>query len=161
MPTSVEDGPSVRCAECGATWRDPEDACAARFDRLLALDHSHREPWGSRHGLAFAVYAVQHPARFPATSRAAAVELLTAVYRRGEDRAWAVRRLRTAMADRKPASGTPDASVPHPRDGFPVTIASLGTFEAETYASALDAWCRATLATLAALSALSALEAPR
>jgi len=153
VPTSVGDGPSARCAECGATWRDPEDACAARFDRLLALDHARREPWGSRHGLAFAVYALQHPSRFPATSRVAAVDLLAGVYRRGEDPAWAVRRLRTAMAGRKPASGTPDASVPHPRDGFPVTIASLGTCEAETYATALDAWCRATLEVLEALEA--------
>jgi catechol 2,3-dioxygenase-like lactoylglutathione lyase family enzyme len=31
---------------------------------LLALDHSRQEPWGSRHGVAFAAFALQHPARY-------------------------------------------------------------------------------------------------
>jgi len=50
-----------QCPECGATYSEEGDSCAARFDQLLALDHSRREPWGSRHGQAFAAFALQHP----------------------------------------------------------------------------------------------------
>ena len=55
----------TRCDECGARYTEPGDSCQARFDQLLALDHSRQEPWGSRHGLAFAAFALQHPRRFP------------------------------------------------------------------------------------------------
>ena len=58
----------TRCEECGAEYPEPADSCQARFDQLLALDHSRQEPWGSRHGLAFAAFALQHPRRFPAAS---------------------------------------------------------------------------------------------
>jgi hypothetical protein len=47
------------CPECGATYSEEGDSCAARFDQLLALDHSRREPWGSRHGQAYAAFALQ------------------------------------------------------------------------------------------------------
>src|SRR5205823_8749822 len=50
-----------QCAECGAMYIDEFDSCAARFETLLAVDHSRREPWGSRHGQAFAAFALQHP----------------------------------------------------------------------------------------------------
>lgn len=115
------DAPLTRCADCGAAWRDGEDSCAARFDRLLALDHSRREPWGSRHGIAFAVYALQHLTQFPATSR--------------------------SMRE------TPDLVVPHPRDGFAVTIDALGDFDAASYVTALERWCVATLDGLDAAAA--------
>jgi len=152
VPASAADPSVVHCADCGATWRDADAACQARFDRLLALDHSHREPWGSRHGLAFAVYALQHPTQFPATSRVAARDLLTAVYRRGEDVAWAVGRLRTAMADSRRSMAPADV-VPHPRRGFAVTIDGLGDFDAEHYVADLERWCRATLEALDAADA--------
>ena len=135
----------MRCTDCGAAWQAGDDACAARFDRLLALDHSRREPWGSRHGIAFAVYALQHPTQFPAASRPAARQLLTAVYRHGEDAAWAVRQLRAAMAASRGTRETPDLVVPHPRGGFAVTISALGEFDAERYVTALERWCVATL----------------
>ena len=50
-----------------------------RFELLLALDHSRAEPWGSRHGQAFAAFALQHPVRH-AASLDVAWELLYRVY---------------------------------------------------------------------------------
>lgn len=35
--------------------------CGELFDRLLALDHSRRQPWGPLHGQAVACYFLQHP----------------------------------------------------------------------------------------------------
>ncbi len=57
----------ARCPECGAAYQAAGDSCGARFDALLALDHARREPWGSRHGLAFAAFALQHPAAHAAS----------------------------------------------------------------------------------------------
>src|SRR5213082_2669152 len=54
------------CVECGATYTSDDESCHARFAELLALDHSRREPWGSRHGQAFAAFALQHPQTYPA-----------------------------------------------------------------------------------------------
>ena len=65
---------SATCNECGARYGNSTDSCVVRFDQLLALDHSRREPWGSRHGLAFAVFALQHPQRYPAGTRVRAHE---------------------------------------------------------------------------------------
>jgi len=48
----------TRCPECGASYATEDDSCSARFERLLALDHSRQEPWGSRHGQAFAAFAL-------------------------------------------------------------------------------------------------------
>ena len=50
------------CAQCRAHYTSPADSCESRFDSLLALDHSRQEPWGSRHGSAFAAFVLQHPA---------------------------------------------------------------------------------------------------
>src|ERR1051326_7998235 len=61
-PAEIASRDMVRCVECGAEYESDEDSCVARFDRLLALDHSRQEPWGSRHGQAFAAFALQHPA---------------------------------------------------------------------------------------------------
>ena len=49
------------CPQCGAVFENDSDSCESRFHALLALDHSRREPWGSRHGSAFAVFTLQHP----------------------------------------------------------------------------------------------------
>lgn len=133
------------CDECGARYVDPVDSCAHRFDLLLALDHSRVEPWGSRHGLAFAVFALQHPTRFPAETGSRAFELLTRVVERGDDLDLVVREMRT----RGPAAEGTD--MPPRRNGspYPVTIIDLGDFAAGAYAARLDQWCRATLAHLA------------
>jgi hypothetical protein len=133
-----------RCPECDATYTVAGDCCAARFDTLLALDHSRQEPWGSRHGQAFAAFALQHPVTHAASL----------------DRAWAV--LHRIYVD-----GTPPAQVfgtlvaargalpsvwnVPPRPARPVgaptvTIADLDDFAATSYAERLDDWCRAALA---------------
>lgn len=117
-----------RCEACGATYATAEGSCASRFDELLALDHSHREPWGSRHGLAFAVYAAQHPERYGVASARAGLARLAREF---------------APGSVGPAFG--------PHAPFRVTIADLGDFAAETYAADLERWCRATLAAFAAV----------
>lgn len=73
-----------RCEECGATYASAEESCASRFDELLALDHSRTEPWGSRHGLAFAAYAAQHPQRYGPASAAHGLATLRRTYGEGE-----------------------------------------------------------------------------
>ena len=132
-----------RCAECGASYPDQVDSCTVRFDRLLALDHSRREPWGSRHGQAFAVFALQHPLRFPA-SLDRAWQALARIYLLGESPAHVFASLREEGRATNRSSGVP------PRPAAPVrepavTIADLGDFAADDYPAALDAWCRATL----------------
>jgi hypothetical protein len=134
-----------RCPECGATYPDPDDSCRGRFDVLLALDHSRREPWGSRHGAAFAVFALQHPAEFPEASQAQALELLTRVYRGGEPLAAVVRELWDRNSGARRVAEPPITAVGE----FAVTIADLGDFDAGSYPEQLDAWCRATLDRLA------------
>lgn len=130
----------TRCDECGARYTEPDDSCQARFDLLLALDHSRQEPWGSRHGLAFAAFALQHPRRFPAASVAQARELVQRVVIGGEPLAHVTAEFRT-----RPRS---DASAPAATAaaGFAVTIADLGTFAAATYPADLQRWARAALA---------------
>lgn len=128
-----------RCPDCGAQYADAGDSCAVRFDALLALDHSRREPWGSRHALAFAAFALQHQARFPAASVERARTLLERVFVRGEPLAHVVREFRAAPRD-VPVAGRPPVVA-----GYGVTIADLGAFDAEGYAEALERWCRAAL----------------
>lgn len=134
----------AHCPECGAQYPDAADSCTARFDTLLALDHSRQEPWGSRHGLAFAVFALQHAARYPTASHARAHELLTRVLMRGEPLEGVIEEFRRrpdpSETERNPAVPPLAAHAP-----FAVTIADLGDFDAEGYAAQLEAWCRATL----------------
>jgi hypothetical protein len=125
------------------------DSCAERFSRLLALDHSRREPWGSRHGSAFSAYTLQHPAGFP---RDALMQCWTLLYRTwiaGDDPQFVTRTLREVNRGEDPGWQVPplppDAGQPRrPR----VTIADLGSFEASAYPEQLEAWCRATLESL-------------
>lgn len=49
----------ARCAACGAETAGA--TCEERFERLLELDHSRREPWGPLHGVAVACFFLQHP----------------------------------------------------------------------------------------------------
>ena len=130
----------LQCHECGARYDRDEDSCTSRFDELLALDHSRREPWGSRHGQAFATFALQHPSRYPASLDAA----WAALYRLccfGQPLAHV-----TAMF-RGRARST-DTIPPRPaqlRESPTITIADLADFAAATYPTRLDAWSRATL----------------
>ncbi len=132
------------CEECGARYTKRADSCATRFDRLLALDHSRQEPWGSRHGLAFAVFALQHPARYPEGTRARSYELLARVIDGGQPLNTVLREFRTRDA-RAEASDPPLHAHGRP---FPVTIADLGEFDANAYIENLEHWCRATVSHL-------------
>jgi hypothetical protein len=121
--------------------------CAERFAILLALDHSRQEPWGSRHGLAFAAYTLQHPASQSREALERCWLMLCRVYVAGDDRMDVARGLR-AFGGRSPTHWSappfpkPEALPSH----FETTIADLGTFGADEYAARLDAWCRAALA---------------
>jgi hypothetical protein len=135
------------CAECGARFDDPSRSCAERFDVLLALDHSRTEPWGSRHGQAFAAYTLQHPSTQSAESLERCWMMLCRILVAQDDPADVIRGLRRAGA-RTPLGWTVTAFPGRDalRAPFAVTIADLGDFAAHEYAERLDAWCAATLA---------------
>lgn len=133
----------TECSECGARYSTDADSCAARFDQLLALDHSRREPWGSRHGQAFAAFALQHPIQHRASVDAAWTALYR-IYCLDQRPARVFGSLRAAggrivsgpdVPPREPGSMTRPS----------ITIADLGDFSATHYAARLDEWCRATL----------------
>lgn len=133
------------CLDCGAQYEGLAASCGHRVDALLALDHSRREPWGSRHGLAFAVFAVQHPTRYSAAIQAQSVEMLRRVYLGGEALPAVVHAL-SLRAGSVDARGRPPAIATRlPRERLPVTIADLGRFDAAAYPALLDEWCRSTL----------------
>ena len=130
---------NAACPECGARYESDDDSCAIRFDTLLALDHSRREPWGSRHGQAFATFALQHPSVYP-TSLDAAWSALYRIHCLREQAARVFSHL---------GRNTPIGEIP-PRPTKPValpavTIVDLTDFDASVYPDKLDAWSRATL----------------
>lgn len=136
--------PGERCAGCGATYAAAGDGCDQRFAALLALDHSRQEPWGSRHGIAFSAFVLQHADRYARPVLERAWVMLRQVYGEARDRSRVAQGLRRLERDQAEWRGTPlPAGTPAPP--FPVTIADLGTFDADHYAVQLDAWCRATL----------------
>jgi hypothetical protein len=141
----------VVCPDCGARYASGRVECADHFAELLALDHSRTEPWGSRHGLAFSVFALQHAAQYPPRVRAGAWRMLQRVYVQGADRRDVAAEMR-ALGGALPAQDTV-APLPAGTAGAPaftVTIADVWPFDAERYAEQLDAWCRATLDALTA-----------
>ena len=132
-----------RCPECGAIVEPGADTCTTRWHMLLALDHSHRAPWGPMHGLAFATFMLQHP-------RSAPSALL--------DRCWGVlyRLLELHHSPEQvfqdmralPKNAVVPGAPPRPSSvpsHFGMTIQDLGTFEAESYERLLYEWARATL----------------
>jgi hypothetical protein len=135
--------PMTECSECGARYSSSSDSCAARFDQLLALDHSRREPWGSRHGQAFAAFALQHPIRHRASVDSAWTSLYR-IYCLGHRPTRVFGELRAAggrVATVPDVPARPSAIVNRPA----VTIADLGEFSATGYPTCLDEWCRAAL----------------
>lgn len=133
-----------QCPECGAQYAGDGDSCSARFEQLLALDHSRREPWGSRHGQAFSAFALQHPDRF-ASSLDVAWAALYRIYCENEAPLAVFRALRNGVVDG-------ERRLPHDAQGLArpmakptMTIADLKDFSADAYATLLDAWCVATL----------------
>ena len=135
---------ATACPECGARYLDASDSCAARFDALLALDHSRREPWGSRHGQAFAAFALQHPMQHASSLEVAWVALWR-IYMDGAGATDVFASLRASRGEIPPAWRVPKRPLSRVR-APEVTIADLADFDAETYADRLDSWCRATLA---------------
>lgn len=130
------------CDECGARYAGAGDDCRARFHHLLALDHSRQEPWGSRHALAFAAFALQHPRQFEAASVSRSRELLTRVVVQREPLAHVVREMR---ADATPPLAASAGAWASGGATYAVTIADLGDFRAESYPESLERWCRSAL----------------
>lgn len=140
---------SSQCSECGARYEDAGDSCAARFEQLLALDHSRQEPWGSRHGQAFAAFALEHPIRHAASLDAAWTALYRIyILRQAPLQVFvSIRQLGPLVArDRVPPRASSPVATPT------MTIADLEDFAAVSYPARLDAWCRAALATWGARS---------
>lgn len=133
----------TQCPECGARYSADTDSCAVRFEQLLALDHSRQEPWGSRHGQAFAVFALQHPIRY-AASLDHAWEALCRIYVLRQPPADVFRSMRARDNQRSRSAHIPPRP-PKPVRAHTTTIADLGEFPAGEYAAALDGWCRATI----------------
>jgi hypothetical protein len=136
------------CSQCGAVFADPSHNCEEQFNKLLALDHSRVQPWGSRHGLAFSTFALQHPQGRTAEQLSACWIMLYRVWEKGDNRA----KLAAAMRERQnlpPAEWGVPLLPAIPPDGtrYTVTIADLGEFDADTYVRKLEEWGRATLAT--------------
>lgn len=141
--------PGFRCAQCGAVYQQPGDSCAERFSALLALDHSRTEPWGSRHGSAFAAYTLQHPSGVSREALEHCWILLYRIWIAGDNPLYVTRTLRQLDAGARPSwSVAPlPADVYAPRNAR-VSIADLGSFDPASYPSLLEAWCRATLESL-------------
>ncbi len=139
--------PTTSCSQCGACYEASDESCFARFDLLLALDHSHTEPWGSRHGQAFAAFTLQHPESQTTETLERCWAMLCRIYVSRDDPADVIRAMRRAGA-RTPlgwtVTGFPGRHTI--RGAFGVTIADLGAFDAAEYAGRLDAWCESTLA---------------
>jgi len=132
---------AFRCAQCGAEYEDDNDSCPARFDRLLALDHSRQEPWGSRHGQAFAAFALQHPTTY-SSSLDHAWHALYRIYVAGDAPARVFAALRARRSFDGDTPHRPAQRLEMPR----LTIAHLADFAADSYPQRLDDWCRASLA---------------
>jgi hypothetical protein len=110
---------------------------------LLALDHSRQEPWGSRHGEAFAAFALQHPRAYN-KSLDHAWAALYRIHVAGDPPARVFDRLR-ARPGTVPIEWSIPARPDRPIASPTVTIADLGAFDATTYPQRLAEWCRAAL----------------
>ena len=140
MPTLEAATPLQRvCEQCGAGLTG-NATCSDRFDELLALDHSRAEPWGSRHGLAFSVFTLQHSRDASLEMIERCIEMLRRVYVGGEDLSRVIGDLRHREGAKPQA---PD--VVRTPTVFAFTIDDMRDFAADSYVANLDAWCRATL----------------
>ena len=129
------------------------------FERLLALDHSRREPWGPLHGVVVACHRLQTAtAPLPADDQ---LFVQLRVYLDGGlpavSRYWAAARARNSRR----GGGAPFAVPTGPLlDGpparFAVTIRDVavdGTFPADGHAERVHGWAVATLAAWGARTA--------
>ncbi len=135
------------CSQCGAEGLGAPGACRARFDELLALDHSRQEPWGSRHGLVFAAYALQHPGDFTRETLERSWLALHRVLLQGDDPAKVFAALRNHPPRAPGEWGVPELpAMPTAKRGPGRTIAELDPMEVEGYADRVTAWCQSALA---------------
>jgi hypothetical protein len=135
------------CPQCGAVFTGAAQTCEEQFDKLLALDHSRVQPWGSRHGLAFSTFALQHPAGRTPAQLAACWVMLYRVWVKGDNRAKLAASMRAQQNLTPEEWGIPSVPpVPPAGTRYAVTIADLGEFDAETYPERLEEWGGATLA---------------
>ncbi|QGG97166.1 hypothetical protein GH723_16720 [Actinomarinicola tropica] len=100
-----------------------EVSCAELFDRLLALDHERREPWGPLHGEAVACYFAQHP-NAPRAPR---------------DTGPLLDRLRRFVGDGVEAGDVLPGATIH-------AVAVDGSFPAAGYRDRLERWARSIVA---------------
>ncbi|UWM48762.1 DUF5946 family protein [Streptomyces carpaticus] len=147
-------GGVVDCVACGAPGGGVE--CQELFERLLALDHARREPWGSLHGVVVACFLLQHPGHPLAGSgdHGPWWAMLRAYLDGGRDGLGALTQaLRRSNSHRR--HGRPQwPAVPAVREGaaptgFGVTIADVavdGSFPAAGYEDRVRAWAGSTLA---------------
>ena len=136
---------SMICSQCGGEVSNGE-TCSDRFNVLLALDHSRQEPWGPLHGVAFAVFALQHADNYTDDIVGSAWTTLNRVYVAGDSVADVVKNLRKLQGKRANWTGAPLAPRERAPRNFAVTIADLGDFDAETYVQKLEAMCLSTIA---------------
>lgn len=136
---------SSPCPQCGARFADPSQTCEDQFDRLLALDHSRVQPWGSRHGLAFSTFALQHPGGRTPAQLAGCWVMLHRVWIEGDNRAKLAASMRARQNLPPEDWGVPPLPKVPGEPRYAVTIADLGNFDAETYIEKLEQWGRATL----------------
>jgi hypothetical protein len=135
------------CAQCGAVSDTP---CEELFQRLLALDHSRREPWGPLHGVAVACYRLQHPASLAEGAHTFPLELLrTHVAGGAEASRKLTERSRRANSHRvRRREHTAPASSPDAPTRFAFTVAEVavdGSFPAGGHSERVRSWARATL----------------
>lgn len=145
---------TVRCAECGGSG-DSAGHCRVLFERLLALEFSHVEPWGPLHGLTVAVHALQHLDQLAATDPTGWWTSLHVYVAHGFEsaaRMWAGAPGGSGVA---PFTDTPPMA-PKPA-AFTVTISDVAgpqqDFPASGHVERVDRWARATHAELIGVSA--------
>ena len=138
---------AMSCPQCGATFADEKRVVKGQFDKLLALDHSRVQPWGSRHNLAFSTFTMQHPEGMHARRLAARWCDVAC----GSKRRQLRRSLAAAMRERwnlppeeRGGNSAPGNLAAHAK--YAVTITDLGEFDADSYVHKLEEWGRATLA---------------
>lgn len=145
------------CRQCGAT--SVGACCEELFERLLALDHSRRPPWGPLHGVAVACFFLQHPAHplAPRGRNDRAWEFLHAYLAGGQqalDVATNAARAANSRGHRHRRPETRHEGVPSvPRrdapTAFATTIADVavdGTFPADGYEERVRGWAEAIVA---------------
>ncbi|MFI9461173.1 DUF5946 family protein [Streptomyces xiamenensis] len=149
---------AARCAACGAETAGA--SCEERFERLLALDHSQREPWGPLHGVVVACFLLQHPGHPLAGpgSPGPRLALLRAFLDGGRDGLRALTgALRRGNSHRRRGAPPWPGAEPEPPErpaptAFGVTLADVavdGGFPAAGHEERVRAWAADTLTALA------------